>query len=96
MSVQPKIAPEATTNRHDVPKTTNKKVLAFVEEAKALFKPEAVYCVTARRKNIRSWVKLLVDCGTAKKTGTPRPFLPSVSCGIADPPHGASGGLAPT
>ncbi len=35
MSVQPKIAPEGA-------KTTNPKVLAFVEEAKALFKPDAV------------------------------------------------------
>ncbi len=35
MSVQSKIAPEGA-------KTTNKKVLAFVEEAKALFKPDVV------------------------------------------------------
>ena len=38
MSVQSKIAPEGA-------KTTNPKVLAFVEEAKALFKPEnVVWC----------------------------------------------------
>ena len=35
MSVQSKIAPEAA-------KTTNPKVLAFVEQAKTLFKPEQV------------------------------------------------------
>ncbi len=35
MSVQSKIVPEGA-------KTTNKKVLAFVEEAKELFKPDAV------------------------------------------------------
>ena len=45
MSVQSKIAPEGA-------KTTNPKVLAFVEEAKALFKPEQVCGATARSKNI--------------------------------------------
>ena len=44
MSVQTKIAPEAAKSaKHDTPRTTNNKVLAFVEEAKALFKPDEVY-----------------------------------------------------
>jgi phosphoenolpyruvate carboxykinase (GTP) len=65
MSVQPKIAPEATTNRHDVPKTTNKKVLAFVEEAKALFKPESVYWCDGSHTEYQYLLKTLVDGGTA-------------------------------
>ena len=44
MSVQSKIAPAGA-------KTTNPKVLAFVEEAKALFKPEASCGATARMPN---------------------------------------------
>ena len=35
MSVQTKIAPaDAKSAKHDTPKTTNKKVLAFVDESK--------------------------------------------------------------
>jgi phosphoenolpyruvate carboxykinase (GTP) len=66
MSVQPKIAPEAAKpNRHDVPKTTNKKVLAFVEEARALFKPEQVYWCDGSKEEYQAMLKALVDGGTA-------------------------------
>jgi phosphoenolpyruvate carboxykinase (GTP) len=66
MSVQPKIAPEAAaTGRHDVPKTANKKVLAFVEEAKALFKPESVYWCDGSHTEYQHLLKTLVDAGTA-------------------------------
>jgi phosphoenolpyruvate carboxykinase (GTP) len=66
MSVQPKIAPEAAKpNRHDVPKTTNKKVLAFVEEARALFKPEQVYWCDGAKEEYQAMLKALVDGGTA-------------------------------
>jgi phosphoenolpyruvate carboxykinase (GTP) len=66
MSVQPKIAPEATKlNRHDVPKTTNKKALAFVEDARALFKPEQVYWCDGSHEEYQAMLKALVDGGTA-------------------------------
>ncbi len=66
MSVQPKIAPEAAKpNRHDVPKTTNKTVLAFVEEARALFKPEQVYWCDGSKEEYQAMLKALVDGGTA-------------------------------
>ncbi|MBM3543186.1 MAG: phosphoenolpyruvate carboxykinase (GTP) [Alphaproteobacteria bacterium] len=58
MSVQPKIAPE------DV-KTANKKVLAFVEEARALFKPDAVYWCDGSKEEYQAMLKALVDGGTA-------------------------------
>ena len=58
MSVQTKIAPEAA-------KTTNKKVLAFVEEAKALFKPDAVVWCDGSKQEYQSMLKSLVDGGTA-------------------------------
>ena len=66
MSVQTKIAPEgAKTGQHDTPKTSNKKVLAFVEEAKALFKPEAVYWCDGSKDEYQAMLKALVDGGTA-------------------------------
>ena len=58
MSVQTKIAPEAA-------KTTNKKVLAFVEEAKALFKPEQVVWCDGSKAEYQHLLKSLVDGGTA-------------------------------
>ena len=66
MSVQPKIAPEAAnTSKHDTPKTSNKKVLAFVEEARALFKPDAVYWCDGSKEEYQAMLKALVDGGTA-------------------------------
>ena len=54
MSVQTKIAPEgAKSDTHGEAKTTNKKVLAFVEQAKALFKPEWSSGATAPRKSTK-------------------------------------------
>ncbi len=58
MSVQSKIAPERA-------KTTNPKVLAFVEEAKALFKPEAVVWCDGSHTEYQHLLKSLVDGGTA-------------------------------
>jgi phosphoenolpyruvate carboxykinase (GTP) len=58
MSVPSKIAPAG-------PKTTNKKVLAFVEETKALFKPDEVRWCDGSRAEYQEMLKLLVDCGTA-------------------------------
>ena len=58
MSVQSKIAPAE-------PKTTNKKVLAFVEETKALFEPDEVRWCDGSRAEYQELLKLLVDCGTA-------------------------------
>src|SRR5665811_1100438 len=54
MNVQSKIAP-----------TTNKKVLAFVEEAKELFKPESVYWCDGSKEEYQALLKALVDGGTA-------------------------------
>jgi phosphoenolpyruvate carboxykinase (GTP) len=58
MSVQSKIVPEGA-------KTSNKKVLAFVEQAKALFKPDAVRWCNGSRSEYQDLLKLMVDCGTA-------------------------------
>src|SRR6476620_2916015 len=57
MSVQSKIAPEGA-------KTTNPKVLAFVEEAKALFKPEQVVWCDGSKQEYQHLLKSLVDGGT--------------------------------
>jgi phosphoenolpyruvate carboxykinase (GTP) len=54
MNVQSKIAP-----------TTNKKVLAFVEEAKELFKPDDVYWCDGSKEEYQAMLKALVDGGTA-------------------------------
>ncbi len=45
--------------------TANPKVLAFVGEAKALFKPESVYWCDGSPEEYQSLVKTLVDGGTA-------------------------------
>ena len=58
MSVQSKIAPEAA-------KTTNPKVLAFVEEARTLFKPDAIYWCDGSKEEYQAMLKALVDGGTA-------------------------------
>src|SRR6476619_712145 len=58
MSVQSKIAPEGA-------KTTNPKVLAFVEEAKVLFKPEQVVWCDGSKQEYQHLLKSLVDGGTA-------------------------------
>ena len=58
MSVQSKFVPEGA-------KTTNKKVLAFVEEAKELFKPDSVYWCDGSKEEYQAMLKALVDGGTA-------------------------------
>jgi phosphoenolpyruvate carboxykinase (GTP) len=58
MSVQSKIAPGSA-------KTSNPKVLAFVEEAKALFKPEAVVWCDGSHTEYQHLLKSLVYGGTA-------------------------------
>ena len=58
MSVQSKIVAEGA-------KTTNPKVLAFVEEAKELFKPDSVRWCDGSKEEYQELLKLMVDCGTA-------------------------------
>ena len=67
MSVQSKIVPDGTNAAADKskPKTTNKKVLAFVDEARALFKPDAVYWCDGSKEEYQAMLKALVDGGTA-------------------------------
>ena len=62
MSAQAAVSPQLDSP--SVP-TTNPKVLRFVEEAKALFKPDAVHWCDGSREEYQSMLKLLVDCGTA-------------------------------
>jgi phosphoenolpyruvate carboxykinase (GTP) len=45
--------------------TSNPKVLAFVNEAKALFKPDDVHWCDGSKEEFQAMLKLLVDCGTA-------------------------------
>jgi len=66
MSVQSKIVPEGSKSADkSSPKTTNKKVLAFVEEAKGLFKPDTVYWCDGSKEEYQAMLKALVDGGTA-------------------------------
>ncbi len=58
MSVQSKVASEGA-------KTTNPKVLAFVEEASKLFKPDRVVWCDGSREEYQRMLKSLVDGGTA-------------------------------
>ena len=60
MSMQTAVKAASTT-----PPTSNPKVLAFVEDAKALFKPEAVQWCDGSKEEYQRLLKLLVDCGTA-------------------------------
>ena len=59
MSVQPKTVSPQTA------KTTNPKVLAFVEEARALFKPDNVVFCDGSKEEYQRMLKALVDGGTA-------------------------------
>ncbi len=61
MSVQTAIRPDASAS----PPTTNPKVLAFVEEAKALFKPDDVVWCDGSKEEYQSLLKSLVDGGSA-------------------------------
>ena len=47
------------------PATSNPKVLKFVEEAKALFKPESVVWCDGSKAEYQALIKSLVDGGTA-------------------------------
>jgi phosphoenolpyruvate carboxykinase (GTP) len=58
MSVQSKIASQEA-------KTTNPKVLAFVEEARKLFKPDQVVWCDGSKEEYQRMLKSLVDGGTA-------------------------------
>jgi len=62
MNVQ---TPVSAGARYGVAPTTNHKVLAFVEEAKALFKPDSVYWCDGSPEEYQALVKTLVDGGTA-------------------------------
>ena len=62
MNVQTPISAGA---RYGLAPTTNHKVLAFVEEAKALFKPDSVYWCDGSPEEYQALVKTLVDGGTA-------------------------------
>jgi phosphoenolpyruvate carboxykinase (GTP) len=62
MSLQPAVSPQVASDQ--VP-TSNPKVLAFVNEAKALFKPDDVHWCDGSKEEFQAMLKLLVDCGTA-------------------------------
>jgi len=62
MNVQTPISAGAA---HGQAPTANPKVLAFVEEAKALFKPDSVYWCDGSPKEYQELIKTLVDSGTA-------------------------------
>lgn len=62
MSVQVAMSPQLDST--SVP-TTNPKVIRFVDEAKALFKPEAVHWCDGSQQEYQAILKLLVDTGSA-------------------------------
>jgi phosphoenolpyruvate carboxykinase (GTP) len=62
MSLQRAVSPQVASDQ--VP-TSNPKVLAFVNEAKALFKPDDVHWCDGSKEEFQAMLKLLVDCGTA-------------------------------
>jgi phosphoenolpyruvate carboxykinase (GTP) len=62
MNVQ---TPIATGTASGSAPTRNPKVLAFVEEAQALFKPDNVYWCDGTREEYQALIKSLVDGGTA-------------------------------
>src|SRR5690606_13312402 len=62
MNVQTPISAGA---QYGLAPTTNPKVLAFVEEAKALFKPDNVYWCDGSPEEYQALLKTLVDGGTA-------------------------------
>ena len=63
MSVQPKTVSSQTAPQGA--QTTNPKVLAFVEEARALFKPDNVVWCDGSKEEYQRMLKALVDGGTA-------------------------------
>lgn len=67
MTVQAAIAPQVDSARVNPTRapTTNPKVLEFVEEAEALFKPDAVQWCDGSQEEYQSLLKSLVDGGTA-------------------------------
>ena len=62
MSLQPAVSPQVASDQ--VP-TSNPKVLAFVDKAEALFKPDEVHWCDGSKEEFQAMLKLLVDCGTA-------------------------------
>jgi phosphoenolpyruvate carboxykinase (GTP) len=62
MNLHTAVSPDSASA---TPPTTNPKVLAFVEEAKALFKPDAVQWCDGSREEYQAMLKALVDGGTA-------------------------------
>ena len=46
--------------------TTNAKVLAFVEQARAMFKPDTVYWCDGSPEEYQAMLKVMVDTGTAQ------------------------------
>ena len=62
MSSQSSVSSQAASNQTP---TSNPKVLAFIDGAKALFKPDDVHWCDGSKEEFDGLLKLLVDCGTA-------------------------------